>query len=113
NDLSVHLCPAPARPGFGNCIWVVCTNLGTQLSSGQVSVTWDTQQDHYSNSDGGTIIGNTITWDLPELQLGQIYRRLLYVETPVSVPIGTELIHSAFVTTSIMDGEPANNMISV
>ena len=47
------------------------------------------------------------------MQLGQIYRRLLYVETPVSVPIGTELIHSAFVTTSILDGEPANNMVSV
>jgi uncharacterized repeat protein (TIGR01451 family) len=109
NDLKVHICPSPARPGFGNCLWVVCTNQGTQLSSGQVSITWDAQQDHYNNSTGGILNGNTITWDLPELQLGQVSRRLLYVKTPVNVPIGTELNHSAMVTTSTADGVPENN----
>ncbi|MDQ3101651.1 MAG: adhesin, partial [Bacteroidota bacterium] len=62
---------------------------------------------------GGVVIGNTVTWDVPELQLGQIYTRYVYLGTPIGAPLGTELNHTASISTTLADAVPANNITTL
>lgn len=109
-DLSTHIVSAPARPGFGTYMTVVCKNEGTLPTNGTLTLTFDPLQTVDYQSPAGTIAGNTITWTLPVLQLGEVFSAGLRFFTPVATPLGTILNYTTAVATVPADGVPANDV---
>lgn len=109
-DLSVHIASGPARPGFGTYMTVVCKNEGTLSTNGTLTLTFDPLQTVHNQSPAGTIAGNTITWALPVLQLGEVFSADVRFFTPVATPLGTILNYTAAVATLPADGVPANDV---
>lgn len=108
-DLAVEVSTQPARPGFYSLITVVCTNEGTLPATGDLSVTFDALQTYEQSWPLGNAVGNTVTWSLPVLQLGETFSAVIRVRTPVGTALGTALACDAQVTPTPPDGEPAND----
>jgi hypothetical protein len=62
-DMRVSLWVAPHVPGFNRYLHVLYQNVGTQVSSGTVSLTLDPNVTFISADNGGTLSGSTITWN--------------------------------------------------
>lgn len=102
------------RPGFVNTVYTGAGNSGTVPTDGTFSFTFDPQQTYVNSWPVvGTVVGNTITWDLMELGLNQGQSFHVQLETPATVPIGTQINYSASVTSSLPDDVASNDQISI
>ncbi|HNI03509.1 MAG TPA: T9SS type A sorting domain-containing protein [Flavobacteriales bacterium] len=107
-DLAVDLTTTPARPIYRNWITVVCTNEGTLPADGELTLTLDAQQVYEDSYPAGNVVGNTVSWTLPLMQLGETFVAEVRVRTPNGTPLGTSLTYAAQVVAP-SDAEPANN----
>ena len=97
------------RPGFYNELWVFCRNEGSQLTDGTLSVQLDAQQTYSNSQPAGTLSGNTLTWQMPVLALGEVFTAHIWMYTPPSVPLGGAVVYSANVQTTPQDAVPEND----
>lgn len=111
-DLDVALTGAwpPPRPGFETALQLFVHNTGTVPTGGTLTLTFDPLQEHVASGSGATVMGNTVTWAIPELALGQLAYREVWLSTPLSVPLGTLLDHQAIVQTVPPDADPGNDV---
>lgn len=112
-DLAVYLSARNPRPGFYNELWVFCRNEGSQLTDGILSLEIDPQQTYSNGEPVGTLNGSTLTWQMPVLGLGEVFRAHLWLYTPPSVPLGTTVDYSANVQTTPPDADPENDTTGV
>ena len=102
------------RPGFTNIVYAAAGNSGTIPTDGTFIFTFDPQQTYLSSSPaGGVLTGNTISWDLPQLGLGQGQSFYINLETPPTIPLGTPVNYSASVISGLPDDEPLNDQVSI
>ena len=113
SDLSVHMTARNPRPGFYNELWVICRNEGSQFTDGTLSVQLDSQQTYSNSQPAGTLNGNTLTWQVPVLGLGEVFTAHIWIYTPPSVPLGTNVVYSANVQTTPQDAVPENDNTGV
>lgn len=110
-DLSVAIAGArPPRPGFEDVLQLYVRNMGTVPVGGVLSLTFDPPQEHLASGSGTTVVGNTITWAIPELALGEAAYREVLLFTPLAVPLGTLVMHQATVQTAVPDADPGNDV---
>lgn len=109
SDLGVHMTARNPRPGFYNELWVFCRNEGNELTDGTLSVQLDAQQTYSNSQPAGTLGGNTLTWQLPVLALGEVFTAHIWMYTPPSVPLGGTVVYSANVQTLPQDAVPEND----
>ncbi len=109
--MAVYTWQTPPRPGFMSWASISYRNNGTATTDGTLALTFDAQQTFVSSN--GTLVGNTVSWDLTDIQPGDWAQRSVLLETPVSVPLGTVLSQSAQVTAIPPDAIPANDLRTV
>ena len=112
-DLAVNLTSDPPRPGFNNLISIPCKNEGSLLTGGTLTLTFDPQQNYTSGSPSVDVQGNTLSWVIPELQLGEIRTYFAVLNTPVAVPLGTILNYSATIIANDPDANAANDLAMI
>lgn len=101
----------PARPGFQWSLSTVIENL-TAAATGAVTVTvtFDATVSYISASPPATVVGNTVTWNLPSIAAFQHRTAHLSLQVPPNVNlIGTNLLNSCTVTTANADIDLSNN----
>lgn len=109
-DLSVSLVAGAFRPGFDSEYYLFIKNEGTQIESGTAALSYDPQLNYqYSSPIEDSVSGNSVFWNFTNLIPGGTLLINTIVETPQSLPIGTELISSAYVIPLIDDTVPENN----
>lgn len=107
-DLSVRIMSGVPRPGFWNHVHLICKNEGTLPAGGTLTLTFDAQQTIVTQ-EAGTVAGNTITWTVPILQPGEVFKPVMTLRTLQTTPLGTVLAYSATVATTPADALPAND----
>lgn len=112
-DLAVNLASDSPRPGFNNMISIPCKNEGSLLTGGILTFTFDPQQNYASGSPGVDVQGNTLSWVIPEMQLGEIRTYFATLNTPVAVPLGTVLNYSVSIVANDLDANAANDMAMI
>lgn len=100
------MAPAP-RPGFMTTITVFVSNPGNVRTDGTVDLSFDPQQQFVSSNPAAVVNGNTLSWDLDTLELGEVVALHATVLTPSIVPLGTQLVCTAQLTTP--DDDPTND----
>lgn len=109
----VVVTPAP-RPGFTNTVWVSCTNYGTMVVDASLSFTYEAAQSFVSSSVvPDQVAGQTLTWSLPALQVGEVRTISVQLTTAVGTPLGIDLIHIAQADPVSSDETPANNLVQL
>jgi uncharacterized repeat protein (TIGR01451 family) len=109
-DLVLSIATSPARPGFTSELWVTVQNVGTILSDVTVQLEFDSDQSWVASDPApSTLNGNTATFDLIGLQMGE-YRMMHVTLYTGAVLNGTELIHIATLTGVPNDVQPADNV---
>ncbi|MBP6391601.1 MAG: T9SS type A sorting domain-containing protein [Flavobacteriales bacterium] len=109
-DLGVHGAFGPARPGFNTGFHIYVTNMGNRRIDGSVVFAFDPLQQFVSSNPAATVNGNTLSWDLDTLELGEFVHMAATVYTPTSAAIGTPIQYTAQLTTP--DDNPANDLWS-
>lgn len=110
-DLEVMVSSGAARPGFQFQCAAVVRNL-TPTSSGAITLvlTFDPLLGYVSAAPAGTVVGNTITWNQPQLTAWQQRNfTVTFTVPPNPGLIGTQLATTAVVTSVGNDPVPANN----
>ncbi|GAB3824178.1 T9SS type A sorting domain-containing protein [Hymenobacter jeollabukensis] len=101
-----------ARPGFVTRYRVTLENVGTTVASGSATATLDSRAAYISNTGGGTVSGQTITWSYASLApFGKREFDVLF-SLPVNTPLGT-LLSSAAAAPLAADVVPADNTASL
>lgn len=108
-DLSVAISAERTRPGFDNAVTVTCKNEGTIPIGGTVSITFDPLQSYVSSAPPGTLVGSTLSWNVPVLGLGETTPFEVVLNTPATTPLLTPIQHSATVVAAPPDAVPAND----
>lgn len=100
------MAPAP-RPGFTTTISVFVSNTGNVRTDGTVDLVFDPLQQFVSSNPAAILNGNTLSWDLDTLELGEVVMLQATVLTPSIVPLGTQLVLTAQLTAP--DDDPTND----
>ena len=112
-DVEVHLSSGPARPGF-ELQYAITPKTLTPTSSGNLTVTLelDPVLGYIAATPTPTSVnGSTLTWS--QTALGGFQQRTITVRTQVPADVqllGTDLVTTASVTTSVTDVNAANNV---
>jgi uncharacterized repeat protein (TIGR01451 family) len=111
-DLQVFLTPiSPFRPGFPVRYDVLCRNVGTMTMEASLSLVLDEGLGLDSaTATPGSIIGNTITWDLGAMLPLQNIQLSVYCTQSVADTLGSPVISTAEITPISGDLDPDDNM---
>lgn len=113
-DLEMYLynVGAPPRPGFTHKLVLKARNVGTQLTSGTVSLQFD-PADQWLGASTAPLdqTGNSATWNTGVLAPGQQFTVSVTLTTTTSVPLGTVLVHSAQVVSDDIEAYLDNNTL--
>lgn len=102
----------PPRPGFSNTVWLHCLNYGTMVVEASLSFTYDAAQGYVSSSIApDQINGQTLTWDLPAMQVGEARSISVLLSTPVSTPLGTTFLYVAQADPLATDATHPDNVV--
>jgi uncharacterized repeat protein (TIGR01451 family) len=114
-DLVAELVVSPApRPGFTNTVWLSCMNYGTTTVDASLSLTYEAAQAFVSSSIApDQVTGQTLNWELPALQVGEVRSVSVLLSTPVSTPLGTIFLHVAQADPLATDETPTNNVVQL
>jgi uncharacterized repeat protein (TIGR01451 family) len=111
HDLSVSATyNPPPRPGSTSAIHLFVTNTGNMRTGGSVDLAFDPLQQFITSNPLATLNGNTLSWDLDTLELGEVMILGTTLFTPTSAIPGTPVVCAAQLTTP--DNEPANDLWS-
>lgn len=108
-DLSVTITATCTRPGFYNVVSVHCKNEGTAPLGGTVTLTFDPLQTFVSAFPAAAAVGNTVTWNVPVLGIGDITVFEALLDTDAATPLLTPVQHTALVQAAPPDALPAND----
>ena len=110
HNLKVYLDPYDVpRPGFTNSYEICVENLGVQVEIATLEFQFDESLDaslyEFTETDGGTVSDNIISWDVAELNpfQRQCFSSEIYLDP--TVPLDTELISSANVQLISQESE--------
>ena len=111
-DLRAQLYAEPARPGFGNRLFLHADNYGTIPTAAQITLNFDADQTWVGSSVAPTsMTGNTAVWDLATLDFAEQVNLTVDLTTAASVPLGTPLAHTLTADPGIADQTPLNNVV--
>lgn len=112
HDLQAQLASMPAVPGFNNRLYLSCRNYGTVPMEAQLVLNYDADQSWVGSSiPPDTHVGNTATWNLDTLALGQTVQLSVDLFTDVSTPLGTPINHQLSALPDSSDETPGNNVV--
>jgi uncharacterized repeat protein (TIGR01451 family) len=98
------------RPGFETRLYATVSNVGTIAAGGQLSVFLPSQLTFINSIPAASSqIGDTLYFNIPDLQIGQTTQILITVKTTVSTSIGTQLSMTAQIDPIATDEDPLNN----
>lgn len=113
-DLRIDLTGPWGQPGFDSYGTITCENVGSMVVDATVTFQLDAVQSWVSAMPVPlSVVGNTITWDLPALQVGETRQIALVVHTDSTVALGTPLVQTAEVGPVASDATPSDNMSTV
>ena len=104
----------PSAPGESVGIEVFYTNQGvTTATNVKLSLTFDDDLTYGYDTSGFTpsISGNTIEWELPDLELLDNNRFMVYLSIPDDAPLGAQYTASFTLSTDGTDSNPSNSTI--
>ena len=110
-DLGISVETSPPVPGFENLICINYKNHGATLAGGTVSFSFPDEQEFLMDWPAGTVSGNTITWTIDDLQLGETGYVSIVLITPETIPLGTEYEYVSSITSAIPDDLPSNDQV--
>ena len=110
-DIATFGTATAARPGFNTSQYITLRNLSAKLSGDvEVVLTHDAALTFLSATPAPTsVVGNTITWELPELTAFAERTIAMEYNVPVSTPLGTLLISTVSGTCALTDNDLSNN----
>ena len=109
-DLRVDLSGPWGRPGFESIGMITCENTGSTVLTATVTFQLDADQSWVSSTPPpASVNGNTITWELADLGVGERVSILMYVYTDPGIALGTELLHTATIVPMASDETPEDN----
>ncbi len=100
----------PFRPGFENTITLTYKNKGTEPADFEIQFALPDELEYLSSSPNASVLMDTLSWLINDLQPRQSGNINVVVNTNVSVPIGTLL--SLFTNIELMeegDVDPSDN----
>ena len=110
-DLMAHNWATAARPGFGNNAYLLVRNNGTEATTVDVQLDFDTDQTwDSSNVAPTTLAGNAATWTLTSLVPGAEWQAVVYLHTADTVPLGTPVQHTITALPALPDTTPGDNL---
>lgn len=112
NDLMVTMVTTPLLQIFWNKVTITIKNIGNMTSSGVLSFTFDPLQELEWVDADAAVQGNTITWPLEPMELGEIVTREVYL-TSESTPVGTPILYTATIVSDIPDVDADNDTYSL
>ena len=104
-----------AAPGGSASIGINFANEGlTTASNASLTLTLGSGLTYNGDLSGiaPSIIGNTVTWDLPDLEYGDRDQFTVYVTVPAAAPIGTLYSLDLMLTSDGPESDPGNNTAS-
>jgi uncharacterized repeat protein (TIGR01451 family) len=114
HDLQAQLASTHAVPGFNNHLFLSCRNYGTEPMEAQLVLNYDADQSWVGSSvPPDTHVGNTATWNLDTLALGQTVQLTVDLFTDASTPLGTPLSLQLSALPDSSDETPGNNVVLV
>lgn len=113
-DLEAWIGCTPARPGFGQRVWLEARNRSAHVSGPlDLTFTFDDQLTFLAAGEPPTSIsGHTLTWTGLDALTAYADRRLYVdLQVPPDVDlIGQPFLHSFAVAQALSDGDPGNNI---
>lgn len=110
-DLRIDLTGPWGQPGFDSYATITCENVGTMAVDATVTFQLDAVQSWVSATPTPlSVVGNTITWDMLALQVGESRQIDLVVHTDSTVDVGTPLVQTAEVGPVASDATPSDNV---
>ncbi|HQW05727.1 MAG TPA: T9SS type A sorting domain-containing protein [Flavobacteriales bacterium] len=110
SDLRVSLYADRARPGFDNQVYLRCENYGTIPMDAELTLAFDADQTWLSSSVApNATSGNTATWNFSAMPAGTVQHIVVDLHTAASVPLGTEITHTAIAEPTTADETPLDN----
>lgn len=110
-DLRVDLQGPFGVAGFVAPGTITCENVGTVAVDAVVTFQLDDHQTWVGSTPVPTsVMGNTVTWDLPALQVGETRQISLTAHTDASVTLGDTLLHAVELGPVTGDQTPTDNV---
>jgi uncharacterized repeat protein (TIGR01451 family) len=95
--------------GFDGSIWVCVANNGNQLADGTFTMTLDPLLNYLSAYPApASVNGNTVTWDIQDMGLGEVFYYSITVASPDFNSMGEEITNSVSLVTYDNDGNIAD-----
>ena len=108
-DLRVQVYAAPPVPGFQRSYYISYQNVGTTIASGTVELDFDPALT-VANANGGTVTGNTISWNYGTLMPGAYGSTYAILQVPSTLTLGTLVNFTARINPIPSDVVPADNV---
>lgn len=109
-DLRIDLNGPWGQPGFDSYGTITCGNVGTMPMDATVTFQLDPIQEWIGGTPAPTTVsGNTITWNMAALQVGEVRHISLTVHTDAGIALCTPLQHWAQIGPVAGDANPADN----
>ena len=112
NDLMVTMVTTSLIQIFWNKVTITIKNIGNMTSSGFLSFTFDPLQELEWVDAGASVQGNTVTWNLDPLELGEIVTREVFLSSE-STPMATPILYTATIASEITDVDADNDTYSM
>lgn len=110
-DLRIDLTELWGVPGFDAYGTITCQNVGTIPVDATVTFQLDADLDWVSGTPvPASVNGNTVTWSVPALQVGETRQLSVVAHTDENVPLGTPITSTAQIDPVASDATPADNV---
>lgn len=113
-DLRIDLTGPSGVPGFDTYGTITCENVGTMVVDATVTFQLDAVQSWVgATPTPSSVVGNTVTWDMLALQVGEARQIDLVAHTDSTIALGTPLVQTVEVAPVASDATPSDNMSTV
>lgn len=113
-DNCIYASSGPARPGFMTTFFLSHSNVGTEVSSGTVTVVLDSHLTLQSSLPAPNLqSGDTLVWNFSGFNPADVSDIQILCQLPASVPLQTMLHTSVDVAPALQDTTPANNTTQI
>jgi uncharacterized repeat protein (TIGR01451 family) len=110
-DLRIDLMQLWSVPGLDAYGTITCSNVGSLPVDATVTLQLDTILEWVSgNPAPASAVGNTVSWTMPALQVGETRQIHVMVHTDEDVPLGTPVSAMAQVDPVASDATPLDNV---
>ena len=99
------------RPGYESDGWLAYENIGTIAMDGTITLQLDADLAWVEGSPAPSMVmGQTITWNFMDLQVGESRMIHYTVYTDAAVPLGTDVQHTATIGPVVSDEDATDNV---